>query len=376
MNKLQELLTKYGKKVEDLKFEYKGMSDKELETAFKKAFDDPDPGADPNPAEPTGDTPGTDTPGGNDSSGTEEDEEDTTDQDAADAVTATIGALPETPDANDQVAVQAARDAYDKLTDDQKELVDSEVVSALEAAEEAVAADKVAVAQRDAKDETLKRQNNELKYSVVVNGEIKEFAVSLIEKLNALRDLVNTTYSESDDCWYDVDAYDEDKYVIMHDYWKNKHYRQDYAVRNNVYSLKGDRVEVFAQYLTQDEINSLNSMKKNYEQISKDLMQYQKKELVASKDYSAISDKEEFIQIVDDVNNGKNEMTFEELKSNLDGKLLAYAKSGNLNFEAIERKEDEAKKNTVKKRYAKIGLMPSGVKGNPKKPRYGNIFKS
>lgn len=370
MDKFTELLEKYGKTAEDVTFAYEGMSDEELETAFKEAFDDPDPGADLDPAEPTGDTPAEGGGTGDNPSGTEED---TTDQDAADAVTATIGALPETPDANDQIAVQAARDAYDKLTDDQKELVDSEVVSALEAAEEAVAADKVAVAQRDAKDETLKRQNNELKYSAVVNGEIKEFAVSLVEKLNALRDLVNTTYSESDDCWYDVDAYDDDKYVIMHDYWKNKHYRQNYSVKKDVYSLKGDRVEVFARFLTQDEINSLDNMKSNYEQFSNDLAQYQKKELVTSADYSAISNKEEFAAIVNEVNEGKNEMTFEELKDSLDKMLLNYAKSGDLNFEEVEKKEEEAKNG--KKKVSRVGLMASGAKGNPKKSRYGNIFK-
>lgn len=355
MNKFEELLEKYGKTVEDITFEYESLSDEELETAFVKAFDDPDDGSDPDP--------------GSETDGLDDAEDADADQGAADDVTAMIEALPENPDANDQYTVQAARDAYNGLTDAQKELVEATTVSALEDAEEAVAADKDAIAKRDAGDEPATRRNNELTYSVVIDGIVKQFSVSLIEKLNALRDLVNNTYSEADDTWYDVDAYDEDKYVIMHDYWRNKHYRQDYTVRNDVYSLKGDRVEVFAQFLTQDEINNLAKMKSNYEQICKDLAQYQKKELVNSKEYSAIAEKEDFIAVVDEVNNGMNEMSFEELKTNLDNMLLNFAKNGELNIEAIEDNKPENKK------FARVGLIPSGAKGNPKKSRYGNIFK-
>ena len=305
MDMFNELLKKYEVTIEDIQFEYEGLSDEELEAAFKEAFADDDPD-------------GTD--GGETDSEPDDDSEASNDSD------------PET-DSNDG--------------NDNNE-------------EDVVVIDD---------DLPPRRQNNEIQFSAVVNGEIKEFSISLIEKLNALRDLVNNTYSEADDTWYDVDAYDEDKYVIMHDYWRNKHYRQDYTVRNDVYSLKGDRVEVFAQFLTQDEINSLAKMKSNYEQICKDLAQYQKKELVNSKEYSAIAEKEDFIAVVDEINNGMNEMSFEELKTNLDNMLLKFAKNGELNIKAIEENKPENKK------FARVGLIPSGAKGNPKKSRYGNIFK-
>ena len=300
MNKFEELLGLYGKTIEDVTFEYEGLSDEELETAFKEAFDDEDPNASDSETDP-----------------------EITDNNSTEGENAD-------PEATDGTAIIDDTSA------------------------------------------PKKRQNNEIQFSAVVNGEIKDFSISLIDKLNALRDLVNNTYSESDDCWYDVDAYDEDKYVIMHDYWRNKHYRQSYAVRQDVYSLKGDRVEVFAQYLTQDEINSLSTMKSNYEQITNDLAQYQKKELASSGDYSAIADKEEFTQIVADVNAGTNEMTFEELKNTLDKMLLNYAKKGELNFEEVEGKAEEAKKSIVKK----VGLMSSNnTKNGIKKSRYGNLFK-
>ena len=326
MDKFTELLEKYGKTVEDVTFAYEGMSDEELETAFKEAFEE-EVVDEPERVDEESDSENEDIADFADDDPTDDPSEDTT-------------------------------DSTDEGTDDGSE-DDSD-----EESEEVVIDDDVA---------PRRRQNNEVEFSAVVNGEVKTFSVSLVEKLNALRDLVNNTYADSDNTWYDVDAYDDDKYVVMHDYWNNKHYRQNYSVKKDVYSLKGDRVEVFARFLTQDEINNLDSIKSNYEQISNDLAQYQKKELVASADYSAISNKEEFTAIVNEVNEGKNEMTFEELKDSLDKMLLSYAKSGNLNFEEVEKKEEEAKNS--KKKVSRVGLMASGAKGNPKRSRYGNIFK-
>lgn len=328
MDKFNELLEKYGKTAEDVTFEYEGMSDEELETAFAEAFAEQDDNSGQEPESQEEQT-----------TETFDDEED--------------GSEDADPDTDDPTIED------EPTTDEPSEEETEEVVNT---------DDNASVTPK-------KRQNNEVEFSAVVNGEVKTFSISLVEKLNALRDLVNNTYSESDDTWYDIDAYDEEKFVIMHDYWRNKHYRQEYSVKKDVYSLKGDRVEVFARFLTQDEINSLFSMKSNYEQIEKDLMQYQKKELVGSSDYSAISDKEEFVAVVNDVNNGKNEMTFEELKENLDKMLLNYAKSGNLNFEAVEDKAKETEDKKPSKKFTKVGLVPAGAKGNPKKSRYGNIFK-
>lgn len=314
MGKFEELLEKYGKTEEDITFDYENMSDEELEAAFIKAFDDPDDPDDTNDIEETDTENDDNNEDDNDNDGSETSDE-------------------ESGESSEEVVLDP---------------------------------DEGATAKK-------KRLNNEITFSAVINGEIKEFSISLIEKLNALRDLVNNTYSESDDCWYDIDAYDEDKYVIMHDYWRNKHYRQEYSVRNDVYSLKGDRVEVFAQYLTQDEINNLSAMKSKYEQINSELTQYQKKELVSSNDYAAIADKDEYVKIVNEVNSGDNTMTFEELKNTLDKALLDFAKSGDLNFEVMQNKEEEAE--ASKKKVRKVGLSSSYSNKNIKKSRYGNLFK-
>ena len=60
------------------------------------------------------------------------------DKEAADAVIAMINALPETITEENRQAVEAARDAYDELTDAQKALVGQDVLAKLEAAEAAL----------------------------------------------------------------------------------------------------------------------------------------------------------------------------------------------------------------------------------------------
>ena len=62
MNKFEELLEKYSVTIEDVTFETEGLSDEELETAFKEAFEDDNDGVDNSAGidEGTGDDEGTD----------------------------------------------------------------------------------------------------------------------------------------------------------------------------------------------------------------------------------------------------------------------------------------------------------------------------
>lgn len=57
------------------------------------------------------------------------------------------------------------------------------------------------------------------------------------EKLSAITQLVNDVYAE--DCtWYDCEVFDEDKCVVMVDFWNSRAYRQSYKVKEGVYSLR------------------------------------------------------------------------------------------------------------------------------------------
>ena len=395
--KFNELLEKYNVTVDDVKFEYDNLTDEELEQAFVKAFDDPDP------SEPT-------------------------DQDAADAVVALINALPETVATTDADQITAAREAYDALTADQKALISAEVLAVLTGAETSlgeaqaaaanqtaattvetmisalsdnitlddaddvsaanqayesltpaqqalVSADSLATLQAaveavavalsaDETDPKKRRQDNELTYSVTIDGVTKTYSVSLVDKLNALSTLVNSTYGETDDAWYEVDAFDDEKYVIMHDFWRNKHYRQSYAVKKDVYSLKGDRVEVFARYLTQDEITKLDNMKAEYAVVTEKLAKYEaepeKVAILNSDDYANIVGAAEFAELKKEENHF--DLTVDEVRAKADEMLLAFAKSGKIEFAENNKKKS-------------VGMKQFGNKETGKTGRYGKLFK-
>lgn len=215
-------------------------------------------------------------------------------------------------------------------------------------------------------DSTGTRVENSLDYSVTVDGVKKEFSVSLADKINAVTTLVNDTYSESDNTWYFCDVYEDDgKYCVMHDFWGDRHYRQEYSVKKDVYSLKGDRVQVFAQYLTQDEINKLDQIKSNYSSIESELSSYKEKELhssreavLASEDYSVMKDFEEF----NDLKNHMDEYSVEDLTNKAD---LLYAKFMKSTFAAKEQP----------KKHSMV-FMTSGSDSSNERLPYGGLFKN
>lgn len=200
--------------------------------------------------------------------------------------------------------------------------------------------------------------NHTITYSV--NN--KNFEISLNDIQYALSELVNNQYSETDGTWYTVNVYQDSKSVVMVDYWTGKAYRQSYKVRNNDYSLTGDRVEVFAQYLTQDEIAAVDDMRSKYEVASEKLNKYEeepkKLDILNSTDYSAVTDTAEFAELkkpethfdmsVEDVTNKANEI------------LLNYAKKNSAKFE--------------KKPETKVRPFPEMPKYSKKKGRYSNLF--
>lgn len=208
--------------------------------------------------------------------------------------------------------------------------------------------------------------DNFASFSVTINGETKTFSCSLVDKLNALYTLVNETYSESDNEWYDIDANEETKEVFMFGFFSGKNYKQKYSVKKDVFSLQGDRVEVFATYLTKDEQTQLESMKSNYSSISDKLAQYEaepeKIELLNSEDYARIKNTKEYAEISKRENYFS--LTKEELVKKLDDTLLQYAKAGKLEFE--EKPQEEKKR--------AYGFKPLPIKTKNSSKRYGTMF--
>ena len=204
-------------------------------------------------------------------------------------------------------------------------------------------------------------------YTVNVNGEKKEFSVSLKEKLNTLTTLVNDTYGELDGAWFDCDVIEDSKIVEFHDWWANKHYRQSYSVKKDVYSLVGDRVETFMLFATADEKKQLEQMKANYSSIEEKLQQYEaepeKLEVFANTDYDQIRETEAFKEL------SKRESYFamskEEIAEKLDGLLLEFAKNHKIEFSA----DAEQKKSVGMKLFGNPSKKSTGTKS-----RYGGIF--
>ena len=204
------------------------------------------------------------------------------------------------------------------------------------------------------------------KYSITMSdGTIKEFDLSLDDIQSALYNLVNDTYAANDNTYYGVSVYDN--YLVMHDWWRGKNYKQTYNRVDDNYSLTGDRVEVYSNWLTKDEENALNDIRNNYSKIESELNKYKtdeensmKEKLFQSNDYKNISESEDFINLRDNRAN----YSYDELVSKLDEILLSYAKNGNIVFDTQNRNNQKIN----------LKLFNSSNNFDKKtKSRYGNL---
>ena len=198
-----------------------------------------------------------------------------------------------------------------------------------------------------------------LKFSLNHGEETKEFSVSLSEKIYAMWSLVNETYGELDGDYYDVDVYEEDKYVDMHGWFTGKHYRQQFKTKKDNYQLVGDRVQVYAKFLTEDEINQLESMKANYSVLEDKVGKYEsepaKLELLNSADYAQIANTDEYKKLME--RETYFDMSVEDITAQADALLLQYAKNNKLEFSV----QPESSLKRI-------------VSGKKKTSRYGNLF--
>lgn len=256
MDKFNELLAQYGKTVEDITFEYEGLSDEELEAKFAELFSssEPEPQAEPEPEEPS------------------------------------------------------------------------------------------------------------VLYTATFEGKTVQMSVSLQDKISALYKLVNDTYGD-DDTWYDVTVYDDDKYVIMIDYWRGKGYKQSYKVKKDSYSLVGDRVEVFSRWLTQDEIDKLDKMKADFAETSEKLARYEaepkKLEILNSEGYSLIADDEEFIALKEQKNHF--ELSIDEVAKRADEILVKAAKEHRFSVAQNEQPVTPKALPTAAKTQKRFGSLFDGI---------------
>lgn len=209
-------------------------------------------------------------------------------------------------------------------------------------------------------------------YSVVMsNGIEKVFELSLDDIQSALYNLVNDTYSEADNCWYCVTVYET--HVVMMDWWTGRAFKQGFKREEDNFSLTGDRVEVFQNWLTKEEEKELAEMRANYSSLAQfkkdteDAQLYaQKMEILNNEKYSVLAEKDEdneyknkgYAKLVSEVEN----YSLADLEKELKGVFADYITDGG-HFAVKE----EAKPEVSKKLFA----SPTKRK---KSGRYGNLF--
>lgn len=200
----------------------------------------------------------------------------------------------------------------------------------------------------EASDGDVATEEYSLKHTITnSDGVTKEFELSLSDIQYALYSLVNDAYSEADNAWYSVATYET--YVIMQDWYTDKAYKQSYKREGDNFSLTGDRVEVYANWLTKDEENALAELRSNYSAIDAELNTYKEAELNAQKEavladeaYAEFADTEEFKALADEA----TKYSVEELRDKCD---LAFAKlvKAQGTFSAKPNATSNTKPNTV-----------------------------
>lgn len=338
MNELQDRLSKLESACSDIQFSKEGGNQEKMENLIVdeqiknvKLFDDPEEGGEPE---------GT----GNDNTETQEEQNGQTETNGTDTPTGGNDNAEQGNSDNEQTSTPGANDGGGSGSDP---------------AEEQVGDDPEPVIVSDDDEQETKRV-------FTINDGVVEFSISLNEKIRAIGDLVNATYSEVDNTYYGVTAYD--KYVVMEDWFSGRFFKQDYSEVDGVFSLVGERVEVFAEFVTEDELNSLNEMRNNYSSILDELNKYKYAEEYADKmtvfddeSYSDYIDTDEFKAIME--KEFVDKYSKEELSEKADatlGKLVKASKKFSYSTKPVEKKVSSIR----------ISDIDTVVEKKP----YGNLF--
>lgn len=321
----EELLKKYSKTVEEIDFDYEGLSDEELEALFVEHFEDT-----PKKKKKGEDDDVTPSGEGDDSGDDDQDDDDQDDDESDDQQ--------DEPDQNDQPDQNVNQETGYDANNANNDVSDGE-----------------------------QEEVNYYSMTITKGDETKTFAVSLNDKIEALYSLVNNTYADADGDFYDVIVYDDSKEVVMRGYWSGRAYRQSYKVKKNNYTLVDERVEVKAIYVTPEEEKTLDAMKANYSSIESELASFraepEKQEVLSEECYAQIADTEAYKKLAE--KDAHFSMSVDEVRAELDRQLLEYAKGHEIKFSSNESE----KKHVGMKRFCN----PS-KKAAKSSSRYGGLF--
>ena len=329
--KFEELLKKYNVKKEDIDFDYEGLSDGELEAKFKEKFEDTD--------------------------ATDSNTDSTLENHSAPESNAEEG------NQNTEQNPDAAESTTDSKNNDNSHENPEESDSEKSSGDDS---------ESDVTSTTGEKKKK--KYSIDIDGNIKSFEVALDDKIFALSNLVNTQYGESDNCWYSVKVYE--KYLVMSDYWTGIAYKQTYSQDGDNFSLTGDRVEVFATYLTQEELNELDKMRNNYAALVEyksnaefSKLHSQREEILSAEKYAVLKDTDEFKFLVENM----DKYNLVDLEKEAKVIFADYITSHAETFSAKNPEKETKKKFNGGMRF---GVDSEGSTVDDEKSPYGDYFKS
>ena len=211
---------------------------------------------------------------------------------------------------------------------------------------------------------TSKDINQSYSCSLQINGKSYNFELSAQDKISALYELVNDTYSSVDNTWYSVIVYDE--YVIMQDWYQNIAYKQNYKEDDYIFTLTGERVKVYANYLTKEEEEVIETLRENYSSIESELNTYKEAELKTQREtiindeaYAEFINEEVFVEIKEKLST----YSLDELRQACDLALATCYKNNRKQF-SLEEPTNKANK---------IGISYSQEEKVEEEP-YGDYF--
>ena len=181
-------------------------------------------------------------------------------------------------------------------------------------------------------------------------------------------------YAEADNTYYGVSVYES--HVVMHDWWNGRNFKQSYARENDNFSLVGDRVEVYSNWLTKEEEAALDEMRANYavlaqfkEDTENAQLHTQREAILNNEKYSVLAEKDEnneykneaYAKLVSEMDN----YSLTDLEKELKSVFADYITNGG----QFAYKTEEEKPVVSKK------LFSTATTGK-KTSRYGNLFNS
>ena len=169
-------------------------------------------------------------------------------------------------------------------------------------------------------------------------------------------------YAENMEYTWIIEVFDNK--FIYQDYIENKFYKRGYSKDGNNISLGDDKVEVFSEWLTQEEKDAIASLKADYaalkefkEGIEATELQSKKDEIFAREEYAVLVEDEAFIALKKDA----EKYSLEEVEAKCKVIFADHVmKTGKF---AFEKKDD--------KKSTKIGI---NFNAPTKKKTYGNLF--